>query len=66
MTILFDAFLRALSPARRRVFLLRYYYYKSIAEIAGQTGFSESKIKSMLQRLREKLRVYLEKEEIYL
>lgn len=52
----FQAFLDALPIAERRVFLSRYWYLESIAEIARRFSFSESKVKSMLHRTRGKLR----------
>lgn len=56
------AFLRTLSRTERRLFLCRYWYFDSIAELSRSLGFSESKVKSMLARSRGKLRRYLEKE----
>ena len=58
-----NLFLRSLPDSERRVFLCRYWYLDSISSIARQFGFSESKVKSMLLRTREKLRVQLEKED---
>jgi len=40
----------------------RYWYMDSISDIAKQFAFSESKVKSMLYRTRNKLRTMLEKE----
>ncbi len=57
-----QAFLMNLPQAERQVFVCRYWYIESIADIANQFGFSESKVKSMLYRAREKLRTVLEKE----
>ena len=57
-----NSFIEELGAAERRVFVLRYWFDASILQIAKQTGFSESKVKSMLFRTREKLRVYLQKE----
>ena len=54
-----NAFLASLPDAKRRVFLLRYWEFCSIDEIADMTGFSVSKITSMLYRMREKLRRHL-------
>ena len=65
--ILSDAinrFLEALSDTERRVFLCRYWYVDSIESIAEQFGFSQSKVKSMLLRTREKLKKQLQKEEL--
>ena len=47
-----------------RVFLCRYWYLDSLAEIGERFGYSESKVKSLLHRTREKLRHYLQKEEL--
>ena len=55
-------FLCGLPRTERRLFLCRYWYFDSIAELSRSFGFSESKVKSMLWRSRGKLRRYLEKE----
>ena len=57
-----DAFLRAQKQEERIVFLRRYYYGDSIEKIAMLTDGSESKIKSMLHRMRARLKEALEKE----
>ncbi len=49
---------------KRTLFIRRYWYSDSIKEIANLYGFSESKVKSILLRLRMKLKDYLEKEGI--
>lgn len=46
----------------RHVFVCRYFYCESIEDISGRFGFSASKVKSMLMRVRERLRTHLEKE----
>lgn len=56
------AFLRGLPPTERTVFLRRYWYMETVTAIARNTGFSQSKIKSMLLRTRKKLRRWLEEE----
>ena len=56
------AFLRTLEPEQRDVFLARYWYLASVEEICRKTGFSQSKVKSMLQRIRGRLRTYLQEE----
>lgn len=61
-----DAFLADLSAKNRIIFVRRYWYLISIKEIAEQYGMSESKVKSTLFRLRNRLRIYLEKEGIVL
>ncbi len=55
-------FIEKLPAAERRVFLLRYWYLDSIGDIAQKCGFSESKIKSMLHRTRQKLKKCLAQE----
>lgn len=55
-------YVKALPPAEQQVFVCRYWYMDSIDTICKQFHFSESKVKSMLYRTREKLRTELEKE----
>ena len=59
-----NAFVRKLPENERKVFLCRYWYLEPIAVIAKRFAFSESKVKSMLFRIRNKLRAELEKEGI--
>ncbi len=56
-----NAFVIALPEIEQKVFLCRYWYMDPISSICKQFGFSESKVKSMLYRTREKLRIVLEK-----
>ncbi len=62
LTAAVNAFLDTLGHQQRRVFVLRYFYLESISSIAQKHSISESKTKSMLHRIRKKLRTYLEKE----
>ena len=59
-----DAFLRTLSQENRMVFLRRYWYVDTIAEIAARYGISESAVQMRLTRTRSKLATYLTKEGI--
>ena len=61
-----NAFLRSLDEEKRYVFVRRYYYSDSVADIARQLRVSEGKIKTVLFRLRNALRVFLEQEGIAL
>ena len=61
-----NSFLRSLSQKERRAFIKRYWHMNSISQISKDFSFSESKVKSMLFRTREKLRQYLIKEGIKL
>lgn len=60
---LLNHFLAALPKQERTVFVCRYWYMDSVGSIADRYGFSQSKVKSMLSRTRNKLRTYLKKEE---
>ena len=55
-------FLLALPRTERQVFMRRYWYMDSISDIAERFACSESKVKSMLYRTRNRLRAMLEKE----
>ena len=59
-----NAFLRTLSPENRMVFLRRYWYVDTVAEIAQRYGISESAVMTRLHRTRAKLCSYLEKEGV--
>ena len=59
---LISAFLWSQSEDSRNVFLRKYWFFDSISDIAERYAFSESKVKSMLFHIRNKLRDYLEKE----
>lgn len=59
-----NEFLGSISETERNVFVRRYVYFQPVAEIAQAHGFSVSKVKSMLLRLRNRLRKKLEKEEL--
>lgn len=58
----FNRFLDTLPETERNVFLCRYWFLDSVADIAAVFGFSQSKVASMLHRTRAKLRKQLEKE----
>ncbi len=57
-----QTFVRNLPQRERRVFLLRYWYMEPIQNIAERTGYSQSKVKSLLWRIRKTLKAQLEKE----
>ena len=61
---LLDAFLRDLSRENRLVFLRRYWYVDTVAEIAARYGISEGAVQMRLNRTRKKLAAYLAKEGI--
>ena len=57
-----NRFLYALPPRDCDVFLRRYWYGESLAEIAGRYGLKLNTVKTSLYRTREKLRRHLEQE----
>lgn len=59
LTELLNRFLSRLPDTERDVFICRYWYLDSIKEIAVDFGFTQGKVKSMLMRTRNKLKVYL-------
>ncbi len=60
--VLLRDFIHRLPATKRRVFLLRYWYFETVPAIAGETGISEAKINSLLFRLREQLKNELREE----
>ena len=59
-----NAFLGSLPRRERNVFVRRYFYMSTIPDIADEYFMTQSGVKMLLSRLRQKLRVHLEKEGI--
>ena len=59
-------FLRGEKEIHRKIFVRRYFYEDSVSEIADKFNLGTSYIKTSLHRTRQKLRIYLQKEEIYI
>ena len=57
-----NAFVRELSQQERSLFVGRYFFMDRLKDVASYCGMRESKAKSMLFRIRCRLREYLEKE----
>lgn len=57
-----NGFLGKLDVEKRNIFIRRYWYLDSIADISRRFALSESKVKTTLFRCRNQLREYLEKE----
>lgn len=64
LTEILNRFLAGLPETERNIFLCRYWYLDSIAQICRTYRFSESKVKSMLYRTRKKLQNHLNEEGI--
>lgn len=59
-----NGFLACLDKEERVVFMRRYWFCDDIKDIAARMGFSESKVKSLLFRLRRRLKEKLIREGI--
>ena len=57
-----SCFLNNQTDEKKFIFLRRYWFMDSISEIEKRTGLSESKVKTTLHRLRNELKIYLQKE----
>ncbi len=62
LTKAIDRFLSGLPAMERDMFVCRYWFLAPVAEISSRFGCSLSKTKSMLFRIRNRLKVHLEKE----
>lgn len=57
-----SCFLRKQPNLKRRLFVLRYWYYYPVKTISQKTGLKEERVSVELYRMRKKLRAYLEQE----
>ena len=64
LTNAINQFLREQPKTERNIFVGRYWHLYSIADLAQAYGMRESKVASLLFRMRNKLKTYLEKEGI--
>ena len=55
-----NEFLRTLTEEKRAIFVRRYFYAQPVTLIAKEIGVSEAKVKVVLHRLREQLKIRLE------
>lgn len=56
-------FLEGLPKEKRQIFMNRYWFGESVADISQKYGISEEKVKTTCFRVRKKLKQYLEKED---
>ncbi len=61
-----NRFLGAQTEEKRNIFIRRYWYMYSIRDIAKVYGMTESRVASILFRMRNELRAHFEKEDITL
>lgn len=60
LTAEIESFLDSLSSVNRVIFIRRYWFFDSYAQIAEQVGLSEKNVSVILTRLRKNLKVFLE------
>ncbi len=65
LTELLNSFVSSLGTNERRIFVCRYWYLDSVADIAEEFGYSQSKVKTTLHRTRRRLLEYLNKEGVF-
>lgn len=56
------SFIKNLDATERSVFLQRYFHFSDIKTISKEYGFTQSKVKMMLKRCRDRLKTELERE----
>ncbi len=66
LTEMIENFLDTLDKKSRMMFVKRYWYAQSVKSIAAEFGMTANHISVKLSRIRNKMRVYLEKEGIVL
>ena len=59
-----NGFLHTLPRDERSIFVRRYWFGETVPQIAHSYHYSESKVKSLLHRLRKRLKKHLEQEGI--
>lgn len=66
LTRLLNVYLERLEPRDQLLFMRRYWFFDSCTEIARLSGLCEKNVSVRLTRLRKKLRIFLEENEVYL
>ncbi len=66
ITEVIERFLYDQPQLKRRLFVRQYWYLDSIADMARRFGMTESKVTSVLFRMRKELKAQLQKEDISL
>ena len=59
-----NSFLGSLPKRKMRLFVQRYWYFRSVSDLADEFFMTENNVRQTLRRLREKLREQLEREGI--
>ena len=61
-----NAFLDGLDHTGRQIFVRRYFYFDSCADIAKRVGLTRGAVNTRLSRLRQDLKKLLEREDVFL
>lgn len=64
LTDTLNKFLKVLPERERNIFISRYWFSNSIKDLSEQFSLSESNAKTILSRMRQKLKSHLESEDI--
>ena len=64
LTVIIESFLDSLSKENRVIFLRRYWFFDTYADIAKQVGLSQKNVSVRLIRIRKELREYLFEREV--
>jgi RNA polymerase sigma-70 factor (ECF subfamily) len=64
ITEVINDYLRTEPTVNTDIFVKHYWYLQSIKDIAKEYGYSESKVKSLLHRMRGRLKQKLESEDL--
>lgn len=62
----FEGFFKRLGAEGRDIFICRYFYGDSLAEIARRFGLSETQVEAKLTRMRKRFHRLAEREEMYI
>lgn len=63
---LINEFLKTQDKETQNIFVRKYYFFDSVKDISKRYSFSQSKVKNILYRTRNKLKSYLESEGVYI
>ncbi len=63
---LINEFLFSLPPEKRNIFIRRYWFCDSVRDIAAMYSITDGKVKTVLFRVRDDLKAFLEKEDYIL
>ena len=66
LACIIEGFLDTLTVENRIIFMRRYWFCNTYAEIAGQVGLTEKNVSVRLTRIRRQMKQYLSEREVFL